>query len=139
MKAIYILVLIIIVSVVQAVVAKKKGLQEKSGTKSINTDTASESYQHFPSEMIEDPYNFLTADSYETLSEPNGVTENLFTATSKTVPKSIDYSQVYNINKQCDNDNISIHNTENDFVGGFDARKAIIYSEIIKPKFDSIF
>lgn len=137
METLYIVLLIIIASLGELMISRRKRRQQKASAQSINMAEEVKGYQHSPLDGEDNPYDFLTTDlsSLEDRSSENN--EEIL---AKSIPK---YS--LKLSHNCQPDKIPPQQFEemssptidnrNDILEEFDIRKAVIYSEIIKPKF----
>lgn len=137
METVYIVLLIIIASLGELMISRRKRRQQKASAQSMNMGEEVKGYQHSPLDGEDNPYDFLTTDLSSLEDRSSGNNEEIL---AKSIPK---YS--VKLADNCQSDTITPQHFEersgptidnrNDILEEFDIRKAIIYSEIIKPKF----
>lgn len=128
MDLIYILLVIVVASILQSVMAKLKRRRNKRLSESEYIIEDQESYQHILSSLGDDPYDFNCGNSSEEFViqeqqvslRDGGIVEKR--KTQESPPKYFDRNEE-------DSDNA------HDILDNFDVEKAILYTEIIKPKF----
>lgn len=137
MEPVYIVLLIIIASLWELMISIKKRRQQKASAQSINMAEEVKSYQHSPLDGEDNPYDFLTTDLSSLEDRSSGNTEEILAKSiSKYSLKLSDNCQPDKMPPQPFEDRSgTTKDDRNDILEEFDIRKALIYSEIIKPKF----